>query len=166
MCAVVKNGQFERNIEFFISSQPGSAQEEDYVVLHMAHLTLQPHDRRSCIIIETSDDDLVEGAEEFQVTITSSDAAAVITTPSTTTVQITDNDCRSTNPVTKPCMMLFALVDARFGFESSEYSFSEGPGLKSVVVVLLEHELTSPVSVQFTVTDLSACKFVLFCVVK
>lgn len=55
-------------------------------------------------------------------------------------------------------------VDARFGFESSEYSFSEGPGLKSVVVVLLEHELTLPVSVQFTVTDLSACELVLHCI--
>ena len=55
-------------------------------------------------------------------------------------------------------------VDARFGFESSEYSFSEGPGVQQVVVVLLEHELTSPVSVQFTVADLSASEFALLCV--
>lgn len=53
------------------------------------------------------------------------------------------------------------IVDARFGFELSEYSFSEGPGIQSVVVVLLEHELTSPISVQFTVADLSAGEFAL-----
>ena len=52
-------------------------------------------------------------------------------------------------------------VDARFGFESSVYSFNEGPSIKSVAVVLLEHELTSPVSVQFTVADLSASEFAL-----
>lgn len=97
VCALVKNGQFEKNIELSISSQPGSAQEEDYVTISSEHLTLQPRDRKSCIIIETRDDDLVEGAEVFQVTITSSDVAVVITTPSTTTVQITDNDCRSTS---------------------------------------------------------------------
>lgn len=33
-----------------------------------------------------------------------------------------------------------------------------------MVVVLLEHELTSPVSVQFTVADSSASEFTLVCV--
>ena len=96
VCAVVENGQFERNVELFISSQPGSAQEEDYVVIYMERIILQPHNKRSCIRIEIKDDDLVEGVEAFQVTITTSDTAAVITTPSTSTVQIIDNDCKST----------------------------------------------------------------------
>ena len=102
MCVVVENGQFERNIQLSISSHPGSAQEVDYVAIYMEHLTLQPSDKRTCIIVETSDDDLVEGVETFQITITTSDAAAVITTPSSTTIQIIDNDCKATNPVVKP----------------------------------------------------------------
>ena len=97
VCAVVENGQFERSIQLSVSSQPGSAQEEDYVDVYMGHLTLQPHDKRSCITVETMDDDLVEGAEAFQVTITTSDAAAIITTLSSTTVQIMDNDCKLVN---------------------------------------------------------------------
>ena len=110
VCAVVENGQFERNIQLSVSSQPGSAQEEDYVVIYMERLTLQPRDKRSCVIVETSDDDLVEGVEAFQVTITTSDAAAIIRAPSSTAIQIIDNDCKSTNPVMKPFYMIIAFI--------------------------------------------------------
>ena len=96
VCAIVENGQFERNIQLSISSQPGSAQEEDYVVIHLEHLILQPRDERSCVTVATRDDDLVEGIEAFQMTVTSSDVAVVITTPTSTIIQITDNDCKST----------------------------------------------------------------------
>ena len=170
VCTVVNNGRFERSIQLYISSESDSAQEEDYAVIHMEHLTLQPQDTRSCISVETRDDDLVEGAEAFQVTITAIDSAAVITIPRTTTIQIIDNDCRLISSrdrvfyIANHCSCCLCYVDARFGFESLEYSFSEGPGTQSVAVVLLEHELTSPVSVQFTATDMSASELALICV--
>ena len=57
--------------------------------------------------------------------------------------------------------MLISVIiysDARFGFESLNYWLSERPGIVPIPIVLLEHELAVPASVQLTASDVSASR--------
>ena len=92
---LLQNGRFERNIWLYISSQPDSAQQDDYVAV-MEYVILQ---QRTCVMIDIVDDDLVEGYEYFNLTATSPDPAVVITSPNVTIIKIIDNDSESTDSV-------------------------------------------------------------------
>ena len=94
VCIIHEDGQFERNRHVSISSQSVTALGEDYVAVNQ-FLTLQASERRTCIVVELLDDDMVEGDEVFQLVLSSSDPAVVINSPSLTNIQIFDNDSKS-----------------------------------------------------------------------
>ena len=91
-CVTIEIGQLERNIRLSVVSIPGSAQEgEDYTPLILS-LTLHPGENRTCFIIESLDDDMVEGEETLKVILSSQDKAVAISTINTTTISIQDLD--------------------------------------------------------------------------
>ena len=91
VCVAVENGELERAVQLSVLSHPASAQEEDYKAAFLS-LSLWPGDRRICFLIETLEDDSVEGEEAFQLILTSQDSGVTTASPDLTIVSIEDSD--------------------------------------------------------------------------
>lgn len=75
------NITFERTVGFFVSTQPGSAVESDYISLN--NTLLSPTDQNEiCVRIEVTSDLIIENAEDFTVELLSSDSAIHFTSSS------------------------------------------------------------------------------------
>lgn len=93
VCLRLESGQLERDAQLCVLSQSDSANEvEDYNAPFMFFVILKPGENQSCFTVDTVDDNLVEGEEIFQLSLSSSDRAVVISTNGTTTIHIKDDD--------------------------------------------------------------------------
>ena len=90
-------GQLARTLSVDFSTQDGSATSTDPVDFNNVTQAVQffPTDLFRGVTVTIIDDDLRENAERFTGLLSSTDAA-VILDPSTTTVEIEDNDCEQT----------------------------------------------------------------------
>lgn len=93
VCVVFETGRLKKYVYVMVVSHPDTANiDEDYNMLSMLPLTLQPDTNRSCFAVDIMEDSLVEGEETFQLILSSSDQAVLTSIAHTLTVHIEDND--------------------------------------------------------------------------
>lgn len=93
VCVTFQTKRLHKDVHVSVVSHPDTASTgEDYDMFSMLPLTLKPGTNRSCFAVATVEDDLVEGEETFQLTLTSSDQAVLTSTTHMLTVHIEDND--------------------------------------------------------------------------
>ena len=120
-------------------------------------LTFEQGTSRLCRDITIVNDNIAERPEErFEVIITSTDPQATVGTPNRATVIIEDDDRKWDFVVPLEILLLFALcilTAVVIGFEEIQYTVGENSGSVSVVVAVLQGELSEDISVVFTTDD-------------
>ena len=93
VCLIFETERLKKVVHLSVVSHSDTANfGEDYSMPSMFSIILKPGDNQSCFAVDTVEDDLVEGDETFQLILTSSDQAVVISINGTLTVHIEDND--------------------------------------------------------------------------
>ena len=93
VCLTLESGQLNRTAEVLIASQSdSSATGDDYNIPNMFYITLKPGHNQTCFSVATLDDNLVEGEETFQLTLSTDDHAVTTSSYDTVIVHIEDND--------------------------------------------------------------------------
>ena len=160
VCVVFEMELLQRDVHLTVVSHSDTANiGEDYSMLSMFPLTLNPGTNRSCFAIDTVEDSLVEGDETFQLILTSTDQAVLTSIPHTLTVHIEDNDgelaSRCHDVYVNISMSLFICSVATFGLDGAVYTVAESNDL-IVPVYLLDNELVVPISLEIKTFDISA----------
>ncbi|CAI8033565.1 FRAS1-related extracellular matrix protein 2, partial [Geodia barretti] len=130
--------QLERDVIVQFYTVDGSAVDgTDFVGVTESHpevLTFSPGETLEFIIIPIVDDTIFEGSEEFKGTLTTTDAAVIITQPNAT-VHINENDV------------------VRVYFENDSYSVDEENG-PVIVCVVREGEIADTLTIQISTAEL------------
>ena len=108
-----------------------------------------------CRDIPIIDDDVTERAEEtFEVIITSSDPQVNVGPPNRANVIIEDDDRESVFPHSVAGRIAGRVSTAAvIGFEATQYTVGENQGSASLVVAVLDGELSDDVTVVFTTEE-------------
>jgi hypothetical protein len=93
VCVAFETERLKKNVHLTVASHSDTAIiGEDYNMLSMLPLTLNPGSNRSCFAVDIVEDILVEGDETFQLILTSSDRSVLTSITDALTVHIEDND--------------------------------------------------------------------------
>ena len=160
VCVIFETEQLKKDIQVSVVSHSDTANiGEDYNMLSVLPLTLKPDTNRSCFAVDTVEDNLVEGEETFQLILTSSDQAVLISTTHTLTLHIEDNDGELASGYLCKCYQFscsfFIWSVATFGLGGAMYIVAENEEF-IVSIHLLENELAVPISLEIKTLDISA----------
>ena len=160
VCVVFEAELLKKDVRLTVVSHSDTANiGEDYSMLAMLPLTLNPGTNHSCFAVDIVEDSLVEGDETFQLILTSTDQAILTSTTHTVTVYIEDNDSelasRCHDVYANITTSIFICSVATFGLDAAVYTVTESDDL-IVPVYLLENELAIPVSLEIKTFDISA----------
>ena len=92
VCACVKEGSLERELSVAIQTNGFSAQSPGDYLEASGSLTFSESVEVQCVNITLTDDNVLEGVEEFEVVLDSGDEERINLSPETTFVLITDDD--------------------------------------------------------------------------
>ena len=153
------NANLEREVHFTIVTLPGSAQENyDYIAIK-SQVIAYPGDENICFIVETLEDDLVEGDEVLELTLGGNDPALITHELNAITITIKDNDSKCIVALINAIInCIHTSIDAVFGLERSEYTVGDNESNLTVAVHLIAGELASPIKLKLTSMDGSASK--------
>lgn len=88
------SGDSARDLSLVLSTRSGTAFSlEDFTPIDVRSVTFSPGQMKQTVSIVITDDDVLEGVEEFSVTLTQMDTqASVMDSRNSTTITITDDD--------------------------------------------------------------------------
>lgn len=94
VCLMLEGGCLNRVVQLLVTNQPESASfgEDYYTPAAMFYVALKPGQNQTCFTITTIEDNLVEGQETFQLTLSSDIGVLVVFSYGTTSVLIEDDD--------------------------------------------------------------------------
>jgi hypothetical protein len=157
VCARLMEGTLAREAVITLQTESGSAQApDDYTSVSVA-LTFDASTDRQCQDIALTNDDTLEGVEEFEAVLETEEERVALS-PDKALVSITDDDCKYGLLFFNVSKFSahFLIPAAVIGFEETMYSANESDGEIEVFVAVLQGELSGPVVLRISTMDGSA----------